>query len=201
MKKPLLEDYSLTEDDLEWAVTREKEIDNLSYKKFLPKILVCIVVVGTILFTFVFPSVFLSPKCSQTLSCHIGDTLLHMLKLAAFMCIPGFWVSLPLAMISKWIYKSSAKNDERLQRVWRYNALLNQYNNISDKDKVSDKVINEKENIISEKEIKKDGDMFLFEEKPFTGTSIGFRTDADEKKSKVEGSKKETNFKFTTYKN
>ena len=69
MKKPLLEDYSLTEDDLEWAVTREKEIDNLSYKKFLPKIWMGLFSIGVILYMAVLIIAPTTLNCAQFPSC------------------------------------------------------------------------------------------------------------------------------------
>ena len=127
MKKPLLEDYGLTKDDIEWAITRRKEIDDLSYKKFVPKIWAWLVVIGTILSTSVFASFFLVPECSQTSSCHIGDIIWYVLRMMLFMGLVSYCPSIPLAVIRKWIYKYSAKNDERLQRVFRYNYSLDQY--------------------------------------------------------------------------
>ena len=50
MKKPLPEDFLLRPEIIAWCGTRERELDALSYKKFLPKIWTGLLAVLVILY-------------------------------------------------------------------------------------------------------------------------------------------------------
>jgi hypothetical protein len=138
VKKNLPNDYGLTQEDIEWCNTREKEIEELSYKKFLPKIWIGLFVVGVVIYILVLiinPSAL---KCSQFPSCLSGEEILMrffgMFAFGAMLYYPA----LIFAAIVKQVYVISAKQDGRLKNYERYKQAIARYNAISDEDIVSD---------------------------------------------------------------
>jgi hypothetical protein len=132
MKKPIPDDYDLTQEDIGWGVVRQKEIDELDYKQFVNKIWLGLIVVGTIISVLVGLT-----QCTQSSSC-ILDTLILAGKVALFSGIIMYWPALLFGIIAKWIYEFSANRDDRLQRFQQYKNTLARYKSISDEDIVSD---------------------------------------------------------------
>jgi transposase InsO family protein len=58
MRKPSQDNYGLTQEDIDWCKNREKEINELSYKKFVNKIWIWIIPILALGFAF---------RCSQVL--------------------------------------------------------------------------------------------------------------------------------------
>ncbi len=130
MKKPTQDDYGLTQEDLEWCKTREKEIDELSYKKFVNKIWIGFTAISALCFPMI---------CSQLSGCHLDSgILINTAKIIFFVGIIAYWPALIFGIIAKWVYVFSAKQDDRLKRFQRYNYALERYNAIPDEDIVSD---------------------------------------------------------------
>ena len=132
MKKPIPDDYGLTQEDIGWGVVRQKDIDELDYKQFVNKTWLGLIVVGTIISAFVGIT-----RCAQSSSC-ILDTLIFAGKVALFSGIIMYWPALLFGIIAKWVYEFSAKRDDRLQRFQEYKNSLARYKSISDEDVASD---------------------------------------------------------------
>ena len=105
MKKPIPDDYGLTQEDIGWGVVRQKDIDELDYKQFVNKTWLGLIVVGTIISAFVGIT-----RCAQSSSC-ILDTLIFAGKVALFSGIIMYWPALLFGIIAKWVYEFSAKRE------------------------------------------------------------------------------------------
>jgi hypothetical protein len=130
MRMPAQDDYGLTQEDIEWCKTRETEIDELSYKKFVNKIWIWIIPISALGFAF---------RCSQVPWCHLDSgILIDTAKILLFVGIFSYWPALLFGIIAKWVYVFSAKRDDRLQSFQRFKQEIARYNAVPDEDIVSD---------------------------------------------------------------
>ena len=126
MKKPLPEDFLLRPEIIAWCGTRQKELDALSYKQFLPKIwksLFAVVVFVYIVVLIIEPTAL---GCPQFSCLTVGEIFIRFLGLIAV----GLWlyvIAAPLALLTKWVYRFRKRQDVDLQYFRKYNSALKKY--------------------------------------------------------------------------
>jgi len=127
MKKPLPEDFLLRPEIIAWCGTRQRELDALSYKQFLPKIWKSLFAVVVILYIVVFIIEPTALKCAQFSCLTVGEIFIRFMGLIAV----GLWlyvIAAPLALLTKWLCRFRERQDVDLQCFRKYNSALKKYN-------------------------------------------------------------------------
>ena len=127
MKKPLPEDFLLRPEIISWCGTRERELDALSYKQFLPKIwagLLAILVVLYIVILIIKPT---AVNCAQFSCLTVGETFIRFIGLLVW-GISLYMLAVPLALLTTWVHRSRERQDVDLQSFRKYNSALKKYN-------------------------------------------------------------------------
>ena len=152
MKKPKPEDFLLSQKIIAWCASRDRELDALSYRQFLPKIWTGLSAIVGILYIVVLIIEPAALNCSGYSCLTLGEILTRLLGFfGVFACL--FFIAVPLALMKKWAYRFKARQDTNLQCYQRYQSALKRYHTHLENRSTADSPAKKERSNVSEEDV------------------------------------------------